>query len=73
MCLQQGQQGHVGVTKRASGHGCEAVALQLEPSFAYHMISALVMAIMTAVVVGVTKRLRSAVEETQFITTGGTD
>lgn len=52
MCLQQGQQGHVGVTQRADGHGCEAVVLQLEPSFAYHMIRALVMAIMTAVVVG---------------------
>lgn len=49
MCLQQG---HAGVTQLADGHGCEAAASQLEPSFTYHMIRALVMAIMTAVVVG---------------------
>lgn len=32
--------------------GCESVASQLEPSFTYHMIRALVMAIMTAAVEG---------------------
>lgn len=48
MCLQSG---HDGVTRRVSGHRCEAVASQLEPGFEYHMIGALVKAIMTAVVV----------------------
>ena len=33
-------------------NGCDAAALQLEPSFASHMIRAQVMAIMTAVVAG---------------------
>lgn len=36
----------------ADGHGCEAVASELEPSFAYHMMRALLMAIMTVAVVG---------------------
>ena len=56
MCLQPG---HAGV----DGHGCEAAASQLEPSFAYHMVRALVMAIMTAVVVGLPRgydRLRKS-------------
>lgn len=52
MCLQSG---HGGVTQRASGHGCEAVAPQLEPGSEYHMIGALAMAIMTAAVVGLRK------------------
>lgn len=43
--------------------GCESVASQQEPCFAYHTIKALVMAIMTAVVVGLSRgydRLRKS-------------
>lgn len=50
--------------------GCESVASQLEPSFAYHIVRALVAAIMTAVVVGLR---RGYDEEPQFIANGGTN
>lgn len=60
MCLQSG---HAGVTQRASGHGCEAAAPQLEPSFAYHMIGALVIGHNDSSGGGVTERLQPAEEE----------
>lgn len=44
-------------------NGCEYVASQLEPGFAYHMVRALVTAIMTAVAVGLPRgydRLRKS-------------
>ena len=63
-CLCVYNQGMLESLGEPMDNGCEAaVASQLEPSFAYHMIRALVMAIMTAVVVGLQRgydRLRKS-------------
>ncbi len=51
-CLCVYNQGMLESLNKSMDNGCEYVASQLEPRFAYHMVKALVTAIMTAVVVG---------------------
>lgn len=52
-------------------NGCESVGSQLEPSFTYRMIRALVMAIMTAVVVGLPRGYDRLKMSHSFLTLGG--